>query len=98
MLAYMPVDRKLNDLFNAFVRFIIGNGEKVKFWLHPWINDLSLCASALDLFACCTRKNLFVVETLRDKHWIRHLQPHLPPRAILHNLPDFGVCGSAVAA
>nr|XP_045084453.1 uncharacterized protein LOC123493985 [Aegilops tauschii subsp. strangulata] len=79
----MTVDKKLNDLFNASVKFVLGNGERIKFWYEPWLNGVSLSCAAPDLFACCTRKNLTVSQALQDGRWIRHLRRPLTPAAII---------------
>lgn len=52
----MTVDKKLNDLFNASVKFVLGNGERIKFWYEPWLNGVSLsCAVPTYLLAALAK-------------------------------------------
>jgi hypothetical protein len=34
----LPVDDRVRALFNASVRFHLGDGNKIKFWTDPWID------------------------------------------------------------
>jgi hypothetical protein len=78
----MAADAKATDLFNAAVRFILGDGQRIKFWLDPWLEGTSLTTSAPDLFRSCTMKRLTVSEALTNGKWIRHFKHNLQQPAL----------------
>jgi hypothetical protein len=78
----MAADAKAKDLFNVAVRFILGDGQRIKFWLDPWLEGTSLTTSAPDLFRSCTMKRLTVSEALTNGKWIRHFKHNLQQPAL----------------
>jgi hypothetical protein len=78
----MTADAKTVALFNAAVRFTLGDGQRVKFWLDPWLDGESLAALAPDLFKLCTMRKLTVSEALTNDKWIRHFKSNFTQPAL----------------
>jgi hypothetical protein len=79
----LPVDDRVRALFNASVRFHLGDGNKIKFWTDPWIDGQSLKDTVPFLFSLCARKNLTVAQALDNQRWTKHLRHELMPEALI---------------
>jgi hypothetical protein len=60
-------DERCRALFNAAVRFNIGDRRKTSFLCDPWYNGQRIADLALDLFKHCTMRYLRVGQALQDK-------------------------------
>jgi hypothetical protein len=87
----LPIDSKVRALFNASVRFKLGNGEKIKFWTDPWLQNLSLCDHMPDLYAVCTRCKLSTRDALSASKWSKHFRQFLPANAIVQFVELWGL-------
>lgn len=78
----LPSDAKILNLFTASARFHLGNGQRIRFWLDPWMDGLAHCHRFPELFSFCTRKKLSVAQALDDSRWTRYLRTTISPQAI----------------
>lgn len=79
----LGIDERARKLFNAAVRFNLGNGQRISFWHDPWTaSRCSLAAIAPDLFKFCTKRNLTVAQAITDDKWIRHFKQNLTTAAL----------------
>ncbi|XP_077223402.1 uncharacterized protein LOC143857014 [Tasmannia lanceolata] len=55
--------------FDQYIRFCVGKGDEVRFWLDLWIGDTPLCQKFPNLFRLVVKANVMVSEYLiRDGH------------------------------
>ena len=50
--------------FSPFVRLVVGNGERIRFWEDLWWGNQSLCSQFADLYRVISVKNLTVSNVL----------------------------------
>ncbi|RVX09324.1 LINE-1 retrotransposable element ORF2 protein [Vitis vinifera] len=50
--------------FSPFVRLVVGNGERIRFWEDLWWGNQSLCSQFVDLYRVISVKNLTVSNVL----------------------------------
>lgn len=53
---------KVRDDFRAHVKFLVGNGTSVRFWLDWWTRDATLASSFLILFSYCSNPYISISE------------------------------------
>ena len=54
--------RKEWELLHNKVDFLVGSGQRVKFWKDKWCGDMALCTSYLALYAIADSKEDWVVD------------------------------------
>lgn len=54
----------LSDVFDSLVRFRVGSGERIHFWLDPWVGSTPLASQFPTLFGCASDKSA-LVKTVR---------------------------------
>ena len=50
--------------FSLFVRLVVGNGERIRFWEDLWWGNQTLCSQFADLYRIISIKNLTVSNVL----------------------------------
>ena len=50
--------------FSPFVRLVVGNGERIRFWEDLWWGNQTLCSQYADLYRVISVKNLTVSNVL----------------------------------
>ena len=78
----LPTDERVRALFNASVKFHLGNDKKISFWTEPWLLSASLNICLPELYKHCTRKKLTVAEAIGDARWTRHIKANPSGQAI----------------
>ena len=53
---------KMGHQVTPFVGFVVGDGEKVKFWKDKWCETIPLCEAFPSLFALASNKEAWVNE------------------------------------
>jgi hypothetical protein len=75
-------DAKAKALFNTAVKFVVGDGQRIRFWTDPWIDGASLEDAAPTLFMACTMRKLTVREALTNGKWMRHFRRGMTQQAL----------------
>ena len=50
--------------FSPFVRLVVGNGERIRFWEDLWWGNQTLCSQFADLYRVVSMKNPIVSNVL----------------------------------
>ena len=53
---------KMGHLVTPFFGFVVGDGEKVRFWKDKWCETIPLCEAFLSLYALASNKEAWVNE------------------------------------
>ena len=69
-------------VFLAGVKFVIGNGESVHFWLDWWYGYSPLCSSFLFLFSYCSNPRISISKYSHN-NWDLGLQCVLSPEELV---------------
>ncbi|KAJ9687316.1 hypothetical protein PVL29_015988 [Vitis rotundifolia] len=54
--------------FSLFVRLVVGNGERIRFWEDLWWGNQTLCSQFADLYRVTSVKNLSVSDVLGNSY------------------------------
>ncbi|KAJ9680549.1 hypothetical protein PVL29_019768 [Vitis rotundifolia] len=54
--------------FSPFVRLVVGNGERIRFWEDLWRGNQTLCSQFADLYRVTSVKNLSVSDVLGNSY------------------------------
>jgi hypothetical protein len=65
--------RRGYETFSKFVKYEVGNGSNVSFWLDVWCGDVTLKISYPDLFSIACSKDAWVADNMQVRegniHW-----------------------------
>lgn len=72
-LTPVPCDRDDLNLFAACSKLTLGDGDRINFWGHRWLEGMAPKDYAPGLFALARSKSLTVKEALLDGRWMKGL-------------------------
>lgn len=69
---------RVRDVFREHVKFVVGNGSSIRFWLDWWSGDSPLASSFPILFSYCSNQEISISELSRN-NWDLGLRRSLSP-------------------
>jgi hypothetical protein len=57
---------RVRDIFHTQVKFVVGNGESIRFWTDWWTGDNPLCLSFPSIFSYVSRPDISISDLARS--------------------------------
>ena len=73
--GFWKVIRKWGYFISNKMSFVVGNGQRVKFWKDKWCDDTPLCHSSPSLIAISSSKEAWVRDICREVGFGGHWDP-----------------------
>jgi hypothetical protein len=78
----LPIDDKVEALFEASTNIHLGYGKATQFWTDKWHLQGKFSTTFPDLFKLCTLRSITIRRALEHGKWIKHFRSNLSPTAI----------------